>query len=90
MAKVGRCADMARSFRRGRGDGRSGSAVTGGVQPDRVLRVYVGHYNTQRPHRALELQPPIPEGRRATPTLGKSTGATDSADLVHEYYRLAA
>jgi transposase InsO family protein len=25
---------------------------------ERVLRVYVNHYNTHRPHRALELQPP--------------------------------
>jgi putative transposase len=27
---------------------------------ERVLRVYVEHYNTQRPHRALELRPPQP------------------------------
>jgi len=29
---------------------------------ERVLRIYVDHYNTQRPHRALELCPPEPEG----------------------------
>jgi putative transposase len=27
---------------------------------EHVLRVYVDHYNTQRPHRALALQPPEP------------------------------
>jgi len=27
---------------------------------ERVLRVYADHYNTQRPHRALDLQPPDP------------------------------
>ena len=32
---------------------------------ERVLRVYVDHYNTQRPHRALELQPPQPRGATA-------------------------
>jgi putative transposase len=31
---------------------------------DRVLRVYIDHYNTHRPHRALKLQPPQP--REAT------------------------
>jgi putative transposase len=25
---------------------------------EHVLRVYVGHYNRQRPHRALDLEPP--------------------------------
>jgi transposase InsO family protein len=28
---------------------------------ERVLRVYVDHYNRERPHRALDLQPPVPE-----------------------------
>ena len=32
---------------------------------ERVLRVFVEHYNTQRPHRALELQPPQPPGATA-------------------------
>src|SRR2546426_661249 len=33
------------------------------AQLERVLRIYVDHYNTHRPHRALELTPPMP-GRR--------------------------
>jgi len=32
-------------------------------QLDRVLRVYVDHYNSHRPHRALGLTPPTPERR---------------------------
>jgi hypothetical protein len=27
----------------------------------RVLAAYAAHYNTQRPHRALELRPPRPQ-----------------------------
>jgi hypothetical protein len=34
---------------------------------ERVLRIYVDHYNAQRPHRALKLQPPQPD--RPGPTL---------------------
>ena len=32
-------------------------------QLERVLRVYVEHYNTHRPHRALGLRPPAPTPR---------------------------
>ena len=32
---------------------------------ERVLRVFVEHYNTHRPHRALNLQPPQPRGATA-------------------------
>jgi putative transposase len=33
--------------------------ILGPRQLDRVLRVYVDHYNTERPHRALGRHPPI-------------------------------
>ena len=39
---------------------------------ERVLRVYVEHYNTQRPHRALDLQPPQPAKPPPTPTISES------------------
>ncbi len=56
---------------------------------ERVLRTYVHHYNTQRPHRALKLQPPQP--RKPKPV---STGEICRHDrlggLIHEYYRAAA
>jgi transposase InsO family protein len=35
-----------------------------------VLSVYVGHYNRQRPHRALDLRPP---DSRARSTVGANT-----------------
>jgi transposase InsO family protein len=34
---------------------------------ERVLRVYIDHYNTQRPHRSLGLQPPEREKPRPAP-----------------------
>jgi hypothetical protein len=34
--------------------------IVGRGHLERVLRVYVAHYNRHRPHRALELQPPDP------------------------------
>jgi putative transposase len=34
--------------------------IVGRQHLERVLRVYVGHYNRHRPHRALGLQPPNP------------------------------
>ena len=51
-------------------------------QLERVLNVYVDHYNRHRPHRALELTAPIPGRARASPARGhpsRSTDATDSA-----------
>ena len=54
-----------------------------------VLRVFVEHYNRERPHRSLGLTPPEPEKRRMT-----STAAIQRRDrlggLIHEYYRAAA
>jgi putative transposase len=37
--------------------------IVGRRQLERVLRVYVEHYNTHRPHRALGLRPPTPENQ---------------------------
>ena len=59
---------------------------------ERVLRVYVDHYNRERPHRALERQSPNPgERREKSPAL---TGAIRRRDrlggLIHENYRAAA
>jgi putative transposase len=50
---------------------------------ERVLRVFVDHYNTHRPHRSLNLAPPERPSRASTPcaptTRRPSSGATDSA-----------
>jgi putative transposase len=57
---------------------------------EHVLRVYIDHYNRERPHRALKLKPP----HRAQPPLTSTTGEIRRHDrlggLIHEYYRAAA
>jgi putative transposase len=57
---------------------------------ERVLRVFIEHYNVHRPHRALKLRPPQPREPPPMPT----TGVIDRRDrlgvLIHEYYRTAA
>ena len=57
---------------------------------ERVLRVDVEHYNTQRPHRALELQPPEPGRPPPTSTVGEIRRHDRLGGLIHEYYRDAA
>jgi putative transposase len=57
---------------------------------ERVLRVYVDHYNTQRPHRALKLQPPQPQAPPPPPTTGEIERHDRLGGLIHEYYRAAA
>jgi putative transposase len=57
---------------------------------ERVLRVYVEHYNTQRPHRALKLQPPQPQEPPPTATTGEIQRHDRLGGLIHEYYRDAA
>jgi putative transposase len=59
---------------------------------EKLLRVYVQHYNAHRPHRALGLQPPDPSGRLTD--LGQDDrGAVRRRDLLggllHEYRRAA-
>jgi len=55
-----------------------------------VLRVYVDHYNTQRPHRALELRPPDPDQLSAPSVRGEVHRRDRLGGLLHEYYRAAA
>jgi putative transposase len=54
-----------------------------------VLRSYIQHYNTERPHRGLELRPPeAPE--LSSPTGGPIQRRENLGGLLHEYYRAAA
>jgi len=55
-----------------------------------ALRVYVDHYNCERPHRALELRPPQPDSRREGSTAGEIHRRDRLGGLIHEYYRAAA
>jgi len=57
---------------------------------DRVLRVYVDHYNTQRPHRALKLQSPQPREPPLPATIGEVQRRDRLGGLIHEYHRAAA
>jgi putative transposase len=57
---------------------------------ERVLRVYVDHYNRERPHRALELQAPEPDERGERSPVGKIRRRDRLGGLIHEYYRAAA
>ena len=55
---------------------------------ERVLRVFVDHYNTHRPHRSLNLEPPEPSVQKLR-AARPSTAALERRDrlggLIHEY-----
>ncbi len=57
---------------------------------EHVIRVYVDHYNTQRPQRALELRPPEPDERRGELSERDIRRRDRLGGLIHEYYRAAA
>ena len=59
---------------------------------ERVLRIYIRHYNRQRPHRALQLQTPEQEESERTPLpVGARVDRRDRlGGLLHEYYVPAA
>jgi putative transposase len=59
-------------------------------QLEGVLRVYADHYNTQRPHRTLDLQPPDPDEPPSRSTVGEIRRRDKLGGLLHEYYRAAA
>ena len=57
---------------------------------ERVLRAYTVHYNRERPHRGLALQPPERVNAADPPTAGKVECRDRLGGLIHEYYRAAA
>jgi transposase InsO family protein len=57
---------------------------------EHVLRVYVDHYNRERPHRALELRPPQADEQRESSRPGEIRRRDRLGGLIHEYYRTAA
>ena len=65
--------------------------IYGPRQLDRILRVFVEHYNRERPHRALGRRPPLPNQPILPPSPGAAVEQKDRlGGLVHEYYRTAA
>jgi len=57
---------------------------------ERVLRVYVDHYNRERPHRALDLRPPELDERPERSPQGEIRRRDRLGGLIHEHYRAAA
>jgi len=57
---------------------------------ERVLRVYAAHYNRERPHRALALEPPESATTIRRPTVGAIERRDKLGGLIHEYHRAAA
>jgi transposase InsO family protein len=59
---------------------------------EHVLRVYVDHYNRERPHRSLDLKAPMADpsvpGRRCSPSEVQRRDRLGG--LIHEYYEAAA
>ena len=57
-----------------------------------VLRVYVPHYNAERPHRGLKLSPPEgpPRAEIASAVPGNVCRRDLLGGLLHEYYQAAA
>jgi putative transposase len=57
----------------------------------RLLRVYVRHYNEQRPHRGLALRVPLPGEQRSTNGRAHEVRCRDVlGGLIHEYQAVAA
>jgi nucleotide-binding universal stress UspA family protein len=51
----------------------------------RVLAEYAAHYNTQRPHRALQLRPPRPESPVPEPVYGRIRRRPVLGGLINQY-----
>nr|MBA3736401.1 integrase [Actinomycetota bacterium] len=63
--------------------------ILGRRQIEHVLRIYIEHYNRERPHRGLALQPPAAPQPKSPP--GGDVHRRDRlGGLLHEYYRAAA
>jgi transposase InsO family protein len=63
--------------------------ITGPRHLHRILDVYVEHYNTVRPHRALDLVPPLADDC-APKASGERVARRDLlGGLIHEYHRAA-
>jgi transposase InsO family protein len=66
--------------------------IVGRRHAEHVLRVYVAHYNAQRPHRGLDLAPPErPESGCVAEGSVADIGRRDIlGGLIHEYHHAAA
>ena len=62
--------------------------ITGPRHLDIVLREYVQHYNTHRPHRSLDQHPPAGDTPRSVTPIGVLR-RDRLGGLVHEYLQVA-
>ena len=55
---------------------------------DGILRVFIGHYNTHRPYRSLDLRPPDPHAQKLQ-VVDRTTAIVERRDrlggLIHEF-----
>ena len=63
--------------------------ILGRRQLEPVLRIYIQHYNRERPHRGLALATPAPPELNTAPS-GDIRRRDRLGGLLHEYYRAAA
>jgi putative transposase len=64
--------------------------IVGRRHPERVLRVYIAHYDRERPHPALALHPPAPATGISRPKTGKIERRDLLGGLICEYHEAAA
>src|SRR6266542_1841628 len=57
---------------------------------EHVLRIYLAHYNNERPHRGLALLPPESPNADGQPAAGAIERRDRLGGLIHEYHRAAA
>ena len=61
--------------------------ITSDRHLQRVVTEYLAHYNAERPHRGLDLEPPDPSPRVPDGPVGRHDRL---AGLIHHYERIAA
>ena len=64
--------------------------ITGRRHLQHTLRVFVEHYNAQRPHRGLQLRTPVPVSRTALASVDQIERTVLLGGLIHEYSAIAA
>ena len=58
---------------------------------EQILRGYVTHYNAERPHRSVDLAPPVASREaRGSPPSSSVLRRDVLGGLIHEYYAAAA
>jgi putative transposase len=59
--------------------------IFGARHLQKVLAAYAAHYNTQRPHRALQLRPPRPQSPVPEPVHARTRCRSILGGLINQY-----